>query len=70
MTTLMPFPPAAETPKDPAALHDMIAGRAREIWTELGQPEGQDLEIWLEAEAEIQATLHHTLRHPHLPPNP
>ncbi len=68
MHTLMLFTSTTETPRDPAALHELIAARAQEIWSRLGRPDGQDLEIWLEAEAEIQATLHHTLRHPRLPP--
>lgn len=69
MHTLMSFTSATEAPRDPAALHELIAARAQEIWSQAGRPEGQDLEIWLEAEAEIQATLHRTLRHPHLPPS-
>jgi hypothetical protein len=30
--------------------HDQIAQRAREIWERRGHPQGQDREIWLEAE--------------------
>ena len=66
MNTLMPFPLPASAPKDPAVMHELIAKRAAELWQDLGCPPGKDLEIWLEAEAEVQAMLDHTLRHPHL----
>ncbi len=33
--------------------HDQIAQRAREIWERRGHPQGQDREIWLEAEAQL-----------------
>ncbi len=33
---------------------DRIRGRAREIWEENGQPEGRDLEFWLQAEREFR----------------
>ena len=33
--------------------HETIVQRAREIWLQLGQPDGQDLAIWLEAEREL-----------------
>jgi hypothetical protein len=39
---------AAATPT-----HDQIAQRAREIWERRGCPQGQDREIWLEAEAQL-----------------
>jgi hypothetical protein len=67
MNTLMPFPLPAEPPRDPAVMHELVAKRATALWQELGRPQGRDLEIWLEAEAEVQAMLEHTLRHPHLP---
>jgi hypothetical protein len=35
---------------------EQIARRAYEIFTERGQPEGQDLEHWLEAEKQLHAT--------------
>lgn len=34
--------------------HDRIAERARAIWQQRGQPEGRDLEHWLEAERELR----------------
>jgi hypothetical protein len=34
--------------------HDEIAGRAYRLWEEQGRPEGRDLELWLEAEAEAR----------------
>lgn len=36
--------------------HETIAEHARAIWADRGRPEGCDLEIWLEAEAEILST--------------
>jgi len=36
-----------------APTHDQIAQRAREIWERRGHPQGQDREIWLEAEAQL-----------------
>ncbi|HXS69511.1 MAG TPA: DUF2934 domain-containing protein [Candidatus Polarisedimenticolia bacterium] len=35
--------------------HEQIARRAYEIFTERGQPEGQDLAHWLEAERQLRA---------------
>ncbi len=67
MNTLMPFPLPATPPKDPAVVHELVATRAQDIWHDLGCPSGKDLEIWLEAEAEVRAMLDHTFRHPHLP---
>jgi hypothetical protein len=32
-----------------------IRTRAREIWEQAGQPEGRDVEFWVQAEAEIRA---------------
>lgn len=66
MDTLIPFPLPTEA-DDPATTHELIARRAREIWSQLGQPTGCDLAIWLEAEAEVLAMRHHTYRHPHCP---
>lgn len=39
----------------PPATHDQIAQRAREIWHARGEPAGQDIEIWFEAERQLQA---------------
>lgn len=33
---------------------DKIRRRAREIWTENGQPSGRDVEFWLQAEREFR----------------
>lgn len=33
--------------------HEQVAERAHEIWLRKGQPQGQDLEIWLAAETEL-----------------
>ncbi len=35
------------------AYHDAISQRARQIWHDRGCPEGQDVEIWLEAERDL-----------------
>lgn len=66
MDTLIPFPLPSDT-DDPATDHALIARRAEEIWRGLGCPAGQDLAIWLEAEAEIHATRAHAFRHPQVP---
>ncbi len=45
---------ASASASAPAApTREQIAGRAREIWARRGQPEGQDLDIWLSAEEEL-----------------
>jgi len=33
--------------------HDQIAQRARQIWERRGYPQGQDKQIWLEAEEQL-----------------
>lgn len=35
--------------------HEEIAGRARQLWSDYGQPSGRDEEIWLEAERQLRA---------------
>ena len=40
----------------PAADHETIARRARELWDARGQPSDQDEAIWLEAEHQLHAT--------------
>ncbi|HEY1187061.1 MAG TPA: DUF2934 domain-containing protein [Gemmata sp.] len=35
--------------------HDKIAARAAEIWDRKGRPHGQDVQNWVEAEAELRA---------------
>ncbi|HXT13718.1 MAG TPA: DUF2934 domain-containing protein [Candidatus Angelobacter sp.] len=35
--------------------HEQIARRAYEIFVERGQPEGKDLDHWLEAESQLRA---------------
>lgn len=39
----------------PTPNQEQIAARARQIWNARGQPAGQDVEIWLEAERELRA---------------
>jgi hypothetical protein len=36
--------------------HDEISERARNLWQARGQPQGQDNEIWLDAERELRAS--------------
>lgn len=43
----------SSTPKT-SLEHDEIARRAFEIWNSRGQPSGQDMEIWLDAERSLQ----------------
>ena len=45
-------PPAPQVPEIP---HDKIAARAAEIWERKGRPHGQDVQNWVEAEAELRA---------------
>ena len=45
-------PTAPETLEIP---HDKIAARAAEIWERNGHPHGQDVQNWMEAEAELRA---------------
>lgn len=35
--------------------HEQIAARAYQIFVERGQPQGRDLDHWLEAEAQLRA---------------
>ncbi len=52
-----PATPTSATPVPPALRpsHDEIAGRARQLWSDYGQPSGRDEEIWLEAERQLIA---------------
>ncbi len=50
--------PAGATADAPAVAeipHDKIAARAAEIWERNGHPHGQDVQNWMEAEAELRA---------------
>ena len=50
--------PAGTTASAPAVAevpHDKIAARAAEIWERNGHPHGQDVQNWMEAEAELRA---------------
>lgn len=54
--------PASPAPVAPAVVpfeipHDKIAARAAEIWDRKGRPHGQDVQNWMEAEAELRAEL-------------
>ena len=42
------------TAKGPEPTHEQITERARQIWTERGQPADRDLEHWLEAERQLR----------------
>jgi hypothetical protein len=59
--TSIPSPAAEPTPVPAAAgpsvhiPHDKIEARAYEIWVRKGKPQGQDLQNWTEAEAELRA---------------
>ncbi len=55
-----------EKPSHPHVTHEEIAHRAHELWLEQGQPAGCDLDIWLEAEAELYAIKQKVFRHPSL----
>ena len=41
------------SPQPSAAQRDRVAARAYAIWLEAGQPEGRDMEHWLEAERQL-----------------
>ena len=51
-TTAPALPPVDEVIEIP---HDKIAARAAEIWDRKGRPHGQDVQNWMEAEAELRA---------------
>jgi hypothetical protein len=38
----------------PGPTHDQISDRAKALWEQKGRPENKDLEIWLEAEAQLR----------------
>ena len=48
-------PPPAPAPEVLEIPHDKIAARAAEIWERNGHPHGQDVQNWMEAEAELRA---------------
>lgn len=50
-------PPAAPAASKavPAPTHEAIAARARAIWESRGRPQGQDLDIWVEAERGLRS---------------
>lgn len=51
-----PIPLLMKThPSSPFLSHEAIAQRARRIWENRGQPSGDDVEIWLEAETQLAA---------------
>lgn len=57
--TVSSVPPSASSPVPAASsarqfTHDEIADRARTIWDRRGRPEGQDAEIWYQAESELK----------------
>ena len=45
----------ASSPTSIEIPHDKIAARAAEIWDRKGRPHGQDVQNWMEAEAELRA---------------
>ncbi len=47
--------PAAPAPEVIDIPRDKIAARAAEIWDRKGRPHGQDVQNWMEAEAELRA---------------
>ena len=49
---------------DRSVTFEVIARRAELIWEERGFPPNEDLEVWLEAEAQLRATARGELRHP------
>ena len=40
----------------PSDLDDRIRNRANPLWVESGQPEGREMDFWLQAEKEIMGT--------------
>jgi hypothetical protein len=48
--------PAKPSPSQasPDVTQERIAERARQIWMDRGQPEGKDMEHWLEAERQLR----------------
>lgn len=60
------YPNVTNTSGGRVATHEAITERARELWIQHGRPENCDLDIWLEAEAELLAIEQKRYRHPHL----
>jgi hypothetical protein len=50
--------PAQELSQRPTPSHQEIADCARALWEHRGRPEGEDTDIWLEAEQKLQGGLH------------
>jgi hypothetical protein len=49
--------PSQITMNTPTPSHEEVTQRAQEIWRERGSPEGQDTEIWLEAERQLSSKI-------------
>lgn len=66
MATRSPFHQltSVDTECEHVATQEAIALRARELWLAQGCPKNRDLDIWLEAEAELRAIEEHRYRHP------
>ena len=48
------------TDENSTPTHEQIAARAYEIFIERGQPQGRDLDHWLEAETQLRAAAQST----------
>jgi hypothetical protein len=46
-----------ESTQPPQPSHDQIAVLAHQIWEQSGRPDGQDVEIWLQAEQSLLSTV-------------
>ena len=56
MTNKIRKKPATSVPVDPKVLEDQIRARAYELYEERGKEEGNDVDDWLRAEAEITSS--------------
>jgi hypothetical protein len=54
----------------PPPTHEQIAALAHELWRERGSPEGSDVDIWLEAERQLNGGAVTPVGHDSIPADP
>ena len=63
-------PPPSMSGKPRPVTHEQIAALAHEIWQERGSPEGSDVDIWLEAERQLNGVPPAPVTHDSIPADP
>ena len=61
MTRELGKKPATSVLVDPETLEDQIRARAYELYEERGKEDGNDLDDWLRAEAELTSSKHRSV---------